>query len=488
MNFLRFAILIVFFTGCTSLIQKEEMISKTRIPKKFSNQDILESIVEQTYGKKPTLPQNTANFQNMDFVQTFFYIFSDTTLQKLINEALKNNTNVLTLTSKIAQARSSAKIQGADMIPKIGVNLGYNYSDGNYKKYQINFNQNTLNGSLTLSWEMDIFGRINSLRKASKEQYFAAQKDLCSAKVSLIADVANYYFTIRKLANAINIYQKLIENQEKIYQINEQKYHLKLIDITDLASLKTTLSTQKNTLLDLSYQLEQNKNALFVLLNSQNIDFDTTLTYEFEKPNFPNIKAMPSSVLLKRPDVQSAIHTLNAQIYTQSSKRAEFFPVLNISGNLGQILFSNNGIGDLIWQITGSLAMPLFNRTSIRENYKIQKENVKQAFYTLQNSINTAIGEIQNAISDADYSNQNLQNSIQSTQITQNALEATKLKYNYKLIDEIALLNYQNQYLNTQKTLNDSLYSNTEAMIMLYKSFGGMFVFEENKGNENAQH
>ncbi|PAF53539.1 hypothetical protein BKH42_05700 [Helicobacter sp. 13S00482-2] len=488
MNFLKLVLLSVFFTGCTSLMQKEEIISKTHIPKRFSNEDVLQSLVKQTYGEKPTLSKEMPNLQSMDFLQTFFYIFTDHTLQQLIEQALKNNPNVLTLTSKIAQARSTAKIQGADMIPKIGANIGYNYSDGNYKKYQINFNQNTLNGSLTLSWEIDIFGRINYLRKASKEQYFSAQKDLSSAKISLISDVANYYFTIRKLINSINIYQELVQNQEKIYQINEKKYDLGLIDITELASLKSTLSNQKNTLLDLSYQLEQNKNALLVLLNTKNVDFDMTQNYHFKKPNFPPIQTMPSSVLLKRPDIQSAIHALNAQIYTQSSKRAEFFPVLNISGSLGQILFSNNGIGDLIWQITSSLSMPLLNRTNIRENYKIQKENVKQAFYALQNSINTAIGEIQNAISDADYSKENLKNSLQSAQISENALKATKFKYDYKLIDEISLLDYQNQYLNIQKTLNESLYGNTEAMILLYKSFGGVFVFEDDKGDKNAQH
>lgn len=487
MKFLSSLIFILFFAGCSSLVQKEEIESKTHIPKKFSNQNLLESIVKQNYGEKKSHTSQNLDFKKMDFIQSFFYIFSDPVLQQLIQESLKNNTNVLTLTSKIAQARSSAKISGADMLPKIGANIGYNYSDGNYKKYQINFNQNTLNGSLTLSWEMDIFGRINSLRKASKEQYLSAQKDLWSSKISLIADVANYYFTIRKLANSIGIYQKIVQNQEKIYQISEKKYNLGLLDITDLASLKTTLSTQKNTLLDLRYQLEQNKNALLILLNTQNLDFDMSGHYQFAKPNFPNVQAMPSQVLLNRPDIESAIHLLNAQIYTQSSKRAEFFPTLAISGNLGQILFSNNGIGDLIWQITGALSMPLFNRTSIRENYKIQKENVTQAFYTLQNSINTAIGEIQNAIADTDYSNENLQNSLQSAKITENALEATKLKYDYKLTDELGLLNYQNQYLNTQKTLNDSFYSNTEAIIMLYKSFGGVFVFDEKEGNKNAK-
>lgn len=487
MKFLSSLLFILFFAGCSSLVQKDKIALKTHLPKRFSNQDLLESIVKQNYGEKKIATSENLHFEKMDFIQSFFYIFPDPILQKLIKESLKNNTNVLTLTSKIAQARSSAKIAGADLLPKVGANIGYNYSDGNYKKYQINFNQNTLNGSFTLSWEMDIFGRINSLRKASKEQYISAQKDLASAKISLIADVANYYFTIRKLANSIHIYQKIVQNQENIYQINEKKYHLGLLDISDLASLQTTLSTQKSTLADLTYQLEQNKNALLILLNAQDLDFDISASYKFARPNFPNIKAMPSQVLLSRPDIKSSIHLLNAQIYTQSSKKAEFYPTLAISGNLGQILFSNNGIGDLIWQITGALSMPLLNRTSIRENYKIQKENVAQAFYTLQNSINTAIGEIQNAIGDVDYSKANLQNSLQSVKITQNALEATKIKYNYKLIDELGLLNYQNQYFNTQKTLNDSFYSNIEAMIMLYKSFGGVFVFDEKEGNKNAK-
>ncbi|PAF42232.1 TolC family protein [Helicobacter sp. 11S03491-1] len=475
MKYLLSAFFIFFLSNCASSIPEDEIITKTHTRTNFINEKILD-----TFG------DNHENWENKDFIQNFFNIFDDPILQNLIQIALKNNTDILTFTSKIAQARSLAKISGADLLPKIGVNLGYNYSDGNYKKYQINFNQNTLNGSFTLAWEIDIFGKINALRHANKEQFFSAQKNLENAKISLITDLANYYFNIRKFVNTITIAQKLVKNQEKILEINEIKYNLGLVDISEVAPLKTQLFIQKKALFDLKYQLEQNKNALLVLLNTNDLGFDTHILYDFKEPKLPKIQKLPAQTLLDRPDIQSAIHALNTQIYTKASKRAEFFPSINLTGNIGQILFSNNGIGDLIWQITGALSMPLLNRSAIRENYKIQQENLKQAFYVLQNSINTALGEIENALIDMQNSDQNLLNSKQSNHWSKETLEAMKLKTNYKLIDELGFLNYENQYLNTKKDLYDSFLSNVQAAIVLYKSFGGIFMSINQNKDKNA--
>ncbi len=460
--------LIIFFTGCATLPKDDELITQIGVPKDFIHQKTL-----QTLGQK--------NIVQKDYLQTFFDLFQDKELEALIHQALKNNTNLLTLESKIAQARSNAKISTANLFPSTSINLNYNYSDRNYKNVQVNYNQNSLNAALSLSWEIDLFGKLNALRKANIQTYLASQQTLENAKVSLIADVATYYFTILQLHQMIELNRLIINNLEDIFLITEQKYKIGLVDISDLNTAKNNLLSQKNSLLSLQYSLEQNQNALLVLLNQQEYNFNFDNEKIFAQAQIPIINSMPSSVLLNRPDVSSGIHTLRASFYTKTNKQLALLPSISISGSLGELLLSSAGAGQLVWQIASSLAMPLLNRQSLTQAYISAKEDLKQAYYSLQNIINTAIQEINNASINLKTSQESFQNSQEGFNFFTNVLENTKKRRYQNLIDDLSVLEVENNYYQAKNNLiSASLQLNT-ALILLYKAFAGNFNTIEEK-------
>ena len=464
-----FLLALLFFAGCTTLPNDEELILKNHIPKTFNHQIALKELKEKGIIKG-------------DYLESFFHLFPDPSLQKLILESLKSNTNLLTLESKIIQAKSTARINTAAMIPSVSVGSSYNSSNQNYKNVSVNYNQNSLNANASLSWEIDIFGRLNALRKASIQNYLATKDSLESAKISLIADIANYYFTIRQLQNSIQIQTKIIQNFEQIMQITESKYKIGLIDITDLSTIKNSLTSQKNALLTLQYNLEQNKNALNVLLNVQNNPIEIEQISPLSPAQIPLIDALPQKALILRPDVQNAIHTLYASLYTRTSKKMALLPSITISGNLGQLLFSNTAhSGGLISQITSSLTMPLFNRQSLTQSYLMAKEDTKQAYYTLQNTINTAISELNNAAINLKTSKQSYENAKENLKYLYKSLMSAKAQYEERLIDEQSYYENQNTYLSAENSLlADSLNLN-QALIAIYKALAG------NLSKENHQ-
>ena len=152
------------------------------------------------------------------------------------------------------------------------------------------------------------------------------------------------------------------------------------------------------------------------------------------------------------------------------------FPSLSLSGSLGQILLSpQRSLGDIVWQIAGGLTMPLLNRESITQDYIISKENTKQAFYTMQSTINTALEEIQNAMKNIDITAKSMENTSQSYETNKNTFEIMQARFSQNLIDEISLLEYKNTYLRAKNNLLSAQLSYNQAAISLYKSFGGNF-------------
>ncbi|RDU72966.1 TolC family protein [Helicobacter aurati] len=454
----------IYCLACAKLPSEEDLIVKTQLRTQFHNEKILKSIGD-----------SHVEVKNLDYMQTFFTLFSDPILQKIILQALQANTNLLTLESQIRQARATAKVNTASLFPKGNANLNYNYSDNNYQRIQTNVTQNTTNIALSFSWELDILGKLNALRLASKQQILQSIQNLAQAQVVLIGDVANYYFTIRQTSQAISINEKITKNLEQIYLLTEEKYKLGLIGIDSVATTKSSYLTQKNTTLSLMYTLEQNKNALLVLLNSNTLDFDAQQSnYIFQPSKIPNVETLPSAVIFNRPDVRSGVFALNASLYQRLNKKLALFPSINISGNLGQILFSpQQGLGDLVWQIASSLAMPLLNRQSITQDYILAKENTKQAFYTLQNTVNTAISEIENATKNIQITRNLLDNMQEHYNINKNTFEIMESRYKQNLIDDISRLEYANTYLRSKNNLISAYLMQNQATIAFYKAFGG---------------
>ena len=157
-SFIIIPFICFYCIGCVKLPKESDLAIKTHTPRVFANKDLLESIA------------TTKDNEYKDFKSTFYALFDDSILNELANHALQKNTNIKTLESNIKQARATAKINTWNLFPKANAGLNYNYSDNNYKQIQTNITQNTTNMSLSFSWEVDLFGKLNALRLSSKQQ------------------------------------------------------------------------------------------------------------------------------------------------------------------------------------------------------------------------------------------------------------------------------------------------------------------------------
>ena len=181
----------VLLAGCAKPYNNEQVVKEISLTQNLRN-----TIKGETSLPNPQKDTKGADKNNaLDYAENLLFLINDNKLKSLIQIALTNNTNILTLTSVIAQARDSLGLANANMLPKLSFNMGHNFSSGNYNRYQINYTQNTINANLSLSWEIDLFGKLNSLRKSQKYQYLVAISNLEAAKVSLIGEVATNYYT-----------------------------------------------------------------------------------------------------------------------------------------------------------------------------------------------------------------------------------------------------------------------------------------------------
>lgn len=455
MKYLYSGLMLLLLFGCVHTMTDDEIKSKYSLPDNFRNTAYIDD-----------LNNNKVTLSYKDPVAEIKSMLPDDSFIAVLDTASQENPDLLILLSKIKQARYQLKSATGAMIPQVSGSLDYSYGE----------NSDGLNGSLNLSWEADIYGKLDALRKAKKELIKYAEENYVNGQVTLAADTASYYFSIRKAAAQLFFANKILENHKTIVDIYTQMQSSGLMDESEYISASMDYLNAQNSVQQYQVEVEQNKNALYVLINNKDINITIDMVYDTSfAPAVPKINDIPAEVILNRPDVRASVYTLNSELYNHYNKKMSLLPSLSINGNLGQLLASSTGIGDLVWQIAMSLAAPILNRQELYAQLKIQEETVNQAELSLQKSINTAVSDIENtsfAMLSSNKSYDNTKDILENAKISMGILES---RWKAGLIDDVEYLKAQNDFLNTYISFYSAWYENISSSIMLYKAFGGSF-------------
>lgn len=450
-----FVIIIFLLSGCVHTINEHDIKTSYNMPETFRNKANIQS-----------LNNNKVKKEYKDPVSEMKSLFPDKEFHTVLDYIMTDNPDLLILLSKVRQARYQLKGNTGTLFPQVSGSL--EYSEGS--------NSDGLNGSLNLSWEVDIYGKLDALRRSSKELIKYAQENYVNGMVTMSSDAATYYFTVRKAAAQLYFSTQMLDNYKNILDIYTISRKEGLIDESKYIETTMDYLNAQNNVQMYKVELENNKNALIALMNNRNISFDSTKLYDtLFTADIPLLNEIPSLAVLNRPDVRSAVYTLNSELYKHYNKKMSLLPSLSINGNIGQMLASSTGIGDFIWQIAGSLMAPLINRQELYSALKMQEETVKQAELTLQKYINTAVQDIESAGYAMDSSNTSFSN---TKKILENAKESFYLlekRWEQGLIDDIQYLMAKNDMLTTYISYYTAWYDNISSAVMLYKAFGGSF-------------
>ena len=176
---------------------------------------------------------------------------------------------------------------------------------------------------------------------------------------------------------------------------------------------------------------------------------------------------------MKRPDVRASILALHAQLYKETNAKLSRLPAISLNGSIGQLLYNNAGVNSFVFQVANSIAAPLLNRTNLEQSHLIAQELSKEAYYTLQHTINTALAEMENALFDRDSKKRQVENLKAVMEVGMQAYKSDKIRLSDGMIDRNEFLNSENSYFSLQSQLYTSRINEAIAMVTLFRAFGG---------------
>lgn len=396
-------------------------------------------------------------------------LFTDPTLQSLIEKGLQNNTDMRTAALGIEEAEASLKAAKLSFFPSFAFAPQGGFSSVDWAKAN-----KTYTIPLSASWQVDIFGSLRNAKKRAQVQLESSKAYKQAVQTQLIATIANYYYTLAMLDEQVNVSKATAD----IWQENIKTYKaLMNVGQTTSAAVAQAEGNYYNVcaqIVDLEQQITEVENSFSTLLGETVSSIQRQSINDWKAPQ--TITAgIPSYALANRPDVKNAELALASAFYNTNAARSAFYPALNLTGTLGW----TNDLGTIvnpgkwIWQTVASLTQPIFQNGKLRANLKIskaQQEEAKQAFQqTLLNAgaeVNTAIAKIQNNDEKEKLNDKQIESMEQAVKSTQLLMQNSSTNYLEVLTAQQSLLSAQLSKISTQ-------FAKIQGTIELYQALGG---------------
>jgi len=331
--------------------------------------------------------------------------FLDTRLKQLIGLALANNRDLRVAVLNIDKARAQYRIQRAALLPsidapgtflreKLPASLTYGIATPTTGYFEA--------GLSITSYEVDLFGRVRSLTHAALELYVAQAEARRSAQLSLIAEVANAYLTLAADSELERLALQTRKSQEDSYALEQKRHEAGTVSALDLVQSQTTVEQARTDAARFEGNVAQDRDALALLVGT---DVEPTmLPSQFDSKTMgldPLPAGVPSAVLLRRPDVLEAEHTLRAANADIGAARAAFFPDITLTANLGSVSYQLSNLfksGTGTWAFEPVMSLPIFHGGALRGGLDVAHVNEKIALAQYEKAIQSGFREVADAL------------------------------------------------------------------------------------------
>ena len=330
--------------------------------------------------------------------------FGDTTLDSLISIAVDRNYSVLTAIDRMNMAKAGLRMERSGFFPTVGINAGWTrqQTSGNTSELPQS-TQHYYDVSANMSWELDIFGSIRQRVKAQKETFAASKEEYTAVMVSLSAQVASSYIQLRELQQELKVVERNCASQAAVLKITEVRYNTGLVSKLDVAQAKSVYFSTKASIPQLESGINQYITSLAVLLGTYPQEIRPVLERVGELPDYmePISIGIPADLLMRRPDIRSAEHQINAQAASLGASKSDWLPQVCIKGSVG---YASKDFKDLTkhksftYEIAPALSWTIFSGGKLVNATKSARAQLDEAIDQFNQTVLTAVQETDNAM------------------------------------------------------------------------------------------
>lgn len=409
---------------------------------------------------------------NTDSVKTVSWreMFTDSNLQALIEEGLRNNADLQVAKLKIDEAQASFSAAKKATLPSVDV-----AATGNISSYDGSKATKTYSIGPEISWEADIFGKLSNAKKMQAASVEESQAYAQAVQTQLIATIAEDYYSLLMYDEQIRVTEQTIESWKEYIKTEEALMNAGQADRSDISQAEASLLSSEATLAALKQSFIEMENSLSSLIGRTSGNIERSALDEQQLPDTPHGGVSIES-LANRPDVRESEAQLKQAYYATNKARSAFYPSLTLSGSAG---WTNSGgaaitnPGKILLQAAASLTQPIFNKGQNTANLKIAEAQQQETLVNWKQSILDAGKEVNNALSKWQTTSKKVE--LESMQIDKlkKTLHDEEANMRYGSTNYLQVVVARQSLLSAQLSQLSDRYSQLASVVELYQALGG---------------
>nr|WP_160946313.1 MULTISPECIES: efflux transporter outer membrane subunit [unclassified Xanthomonas] len=451
--------------GCASLAPSYAR-PDARVPATFANGD-------SSSGNGDAV----ANVASLDWRQ----VFLDPRLQHVIAQALEHNRDLRVAVLNIDKARAQYRIQRADLFPSVSVSGSQSASRSSAATSLSGRSEvaRTYAADVGISsWELDLFGRIRSLKEEALETYLATAQTQRSTRLSLVAEVAADWLTVAADQQRLALAQQTLDSQRRTLALTEARHREGIASGLDLAQVQTSVESARADVASYTTQLATARNALDLVVGAP-VAADALPqagALEGGVALAPLPAPLESRVLLQRPDVLYAEHTLKSANADIGAARAAFFPTISLTASTGRssgALSSLFDAGNRTWSFVPSISVPIFRAGALKAELDVSRITRDVNVATYEKAIQSAFSEVADALATRAQLDERMDAQRALVAVTQRSYDLAEARYRNGVDSYLDALDSQRSLYSAQQDLITLRLTEAGNRVTLYKVLGG---------------
>ncbi|WLA69439.1 efflux transporter outer membrane subunit [Bradyrhizobium sp. YCK136] len=406
--------------------------------------------------------------------------FRSAELTQLMEEAQTVNLDIAAAVSRIVQADAQARQAGAALLPSVstGGSETYSRTSGSSSSGLTNGGREVVNysASLSASYQLDFWGQNRDALQTAEETANANRFDRDVVALTTLASVANAYFQVLTSQDRLRTSQRNIASAQRILDAVKERRKAGTGTDLDVAQQESVVANQKALVPPLRQTLDQNVNALAVLV-SRPPESVRVLGGSLDRIAIPRVTpGLPSELLTQRPDIRRQEAQLASATANIGNARAQFFPTIQLTGNGG---YQSSALVSLFqphaafFQLVGSATQPIFDGGKILGNFEFAKARQDELLQTYRKTIVQAFADVDNALFSIKQTTIKLQLQRDVVTASRRAFDLSEQQLRAGTADIVTVLNTQLTLFQAEDALSQAQLARLLAIVSLYQALGG---------------
>ncbi len=407
--------------------------------------------------------------------------FNDPVLDSLIVTAYNSNYSVLAAMQNIKKARAAWRVAQSNLMPSFDLALGWQRAktSGNIASTMYNEAwEGQFSTAVSMQWQADVFGTIYMRSKAQKKLFMATEEEYNAVMVSLVANVATTYFSLRQSLAQMLVLRWNVESQREIMEITKSRYDSGLASKLDVSQARSVYQSTLAQIPAMQAAIDSYRYAMAVLLGTFPENLDGWLQEGYALPDYvaPIGVGVPAGLLRRRPDIRAAERQVEANAALLGATKRDWFPQLLLTGSIGfasgemKSLFRS---GSLTWEIAPTIKWNIFGSGDRVNATREARAALDSSIQSFNEKMLTALQEVESAMSQYESSIKQIVALREAVNQNEETLTLSLELYKQGLAPFQNVLDAQRSLLTYQNYLVQAHGSSLIYLVQLYEALGG---------------